>query len=127
MDVEDALELLSPNFTHPVVRKYAVTRLKQACDEDLLLYLLQLVQALKYENYECIKAAFNRMKDDDSGSIGSRIEKAMRLVWQGSYSRKHSKILGGSLSESESDLGSEKKKQLYYLVKFWFDLLITLQ
>nr|CAD7401153.1 unnamed protein product [Timema poppensis] len=49
MDVEDALELLSSNFTHPAVRRYAVTRLKQAPDEDLLLYLVQLVQALNRE------------------------------------------------------------------------------
>lgn len=54
MDVEDALELLSPSFTHPCVRRYAITRLKQAPDEDLLLYLLQLVQALKYENFNDI-------------------------------------------------------------------------
>ncbi|ALC42493.1 Pi3K59F [Drosophila busckii] len=50
MDVEDALELLSPTFTHAEVRKYAISRLAQAPDEDLLLYLLQLVQALKYED-----------------------------------------------------------------------------
>lgn len=55
MDVEDALELLSPNFTHPAVRKYAISRLQQAPDEDLVLYLLQLVQALKYENFDDIK------------------------------------------------------------------------
>lgn len=55
MDVEDALELLSPNFTHPAVRKYAISRLQQAPDEDLMLYLLQLVQALKYENFDDIK------------------------------------------------------------------------
>ena len=52
MDIEDALELLSPQFQHPAVRKYAVSRLRQAPDEDLLLYLLQLVQALRYENYD---------------------------------------------------------------------------
>ncbi|KAK7481349.1 hypothetical protein BaRGS_00027429, partial [Batillaria attramentaria] len=56
IDVVDALELLSPAFQHPLVRKYAVTRLQQADDEDLLLYLLQLVQALKYENFADIKA-----------------------------------------------------------------------
>lgn len=61
MDVEDALELLSSNFTHPVVRRYAVTRLKQAPDEDLLLYLLQLVQALKYENLSEIKESYSRL------------------------------------------------------------------
>lgn len=37
MDVEDALELLSSNFTHPAVRRYAVTRLKQAPDEVVSL------------------------------------------------------------------------------------------
>lgn len=78
MDVEDALELLSPNFTHSVVRKYAVTRLRQACDEDLLLYLLQLVQALKYENSECVKSAFLKMKAEESVSAGSRNEKNSR-------------------------------------------------
>nr|CAD7439167.1 unnamed protein product [Timema bartmani] len=61
MDVEDALELLSSNFTHPAVRRYAVTRLKQAPDEDLLLYLVQLVQALKYENFDEIHEGYNRL------------------------------------------------------------------
>ncbi|KAJ0006661.1 hypothetical protein NQD34_013934 [Periophthalmus magnuspinnatus] len=55
MDVEDALELLSSHFTNPTVRRYAVTRLQQADDEDLLMYLLQLVQALKYENFSDIQ------------------------------------------------------------------------
>uniref|UniRef100_A0A336M345 Phosphatidylinositol 3-kinase catalytic subunit type 3 n=1 Tax=Culicoides sonorensis TaxID=179676 RepID=A0A336M345_CULSO len=54
MDVEDALELLTPAFKHPTVRRYAITRLNQAPDDDLLLYLLQLVQALKYESFESI-------------------------------------------------------------------------
>lgn len=87
MDVEDALELLSPNFTHPVVRKYAVTRLKQACDEDLLLYLLQLVQALKYENFECIKSASNKMTDDDNSSTGSRTDKRYLVYLNLFYSK----------------------------------------
>lgn len=37
---------------------YAITRLKQAPDDDLVLYLLQLVQALKYENFEEIEVSF---------------------------------------------------------------------
>lgn len=60
MDVEDALELLTPKFTHPAVRKYAISRLRQAPDEDLLLYLLQLVQALKYESYSEIHEEYAR-------------------------------------------------------------------
>ncbi|XP_046966476.1 phosphatidylinositol 3-kinase catalytic subunit type 3 [Vanessa cardui] len=61
MDVEDALELLTPKFTHPAVRKYAISRLKQAPDEDLLLYLLQLVQALKYEDYKEIHEEYAKI------------------------------------------------------------------
>ncbi|CAF1302350.1 unnamed protein product [Adineta steineri] len=56
MDTEDALELLGPAYHHPKVRSYAVSRLRQASDEDLLLYLLQLVQALRYERYDLINA-----------------------------------------------------------------------
>ncbi|KAF1964194.1 phosphatidylinositol 3-kinase [Bimuria novae-zelandiae CBS 107.79] len=49
IDVDDALELLGPQFDHRVVRSYAVERLKKAGNDELQLYLLQLVQALKYE------------------------------------------------------------------------------
>ncbi|KAL7275774.1 Phosphatidylinositol (PI) 3-kinase [Rhizina undulata] len=49
VDVDDALELLGPNFVNPEVRAYAVDRLRKADDEELQLYLLQLVQALKFE------------------------------------------------------------------------------
>lgn len=49
IDVDDALELLGPNFHHPMVRAYAVNRLRQASDHELELYLLQLVQALRFE------------------------------------------------------------------------------
>ncbi|XP_055390617.1 phosphatidylinositol 3-kinase catalytic subunit type 3 [Condylostylus longicornis] len=64
MDVEDALELLSPSFTHAEVRRYAISRLKQAPDEDLLLYLLQLVQALKYENFDDIIESYKKILPD---------------------------------------------------------------
>lgn len=63
MDVEDALRLLSPSFQHSSVRRYAVARLQQASDEDLLLYLLQLVQALKYENFDDICAKHQRFSE----------------------------------------------------------------
>lgn len=49
IDVDDALELLGPAFDNPAVRAYAVSRLRKAPDEELQLYLLQLVQALKFE------------------------------------------------------------------------------
>ncbi|KAF8248095.1 phosphatidylinositol 3-kinase [Wilcoxina mikolae CBS 423.85] len=49
IDVDDALELLGPNVHNMNVRAYAVDRLRTADDEELQLYLLQLVQALKFE------------------------------------------------------------------------------
>ncbi|XP_065512602.1 phosphatidylinositol 3-kinase catalytic subunit type 3 isoform X2 [Caloenas nicobarica] len=69
MDVEDSLELLSSHFTNPTVRRYAVARLQQADDEDLLMYLLQLVQALKYENFDDIKNGLEPSKRDSQGSM----------------------------------------------------------
>ncbi|KAJ1031605.1 hypothetical protein NDA13_001996 [Ustilago tritici] len=47
--LDDALELLGPTFKDPRVRSYAVRQLERAEDEELILYLLQLVQALKFE------------------------------------------------------------------------------
>ncbi|KAL9082562.1 MAG: hypothetical protein Q9159_006324 [Coniocarpon cinnabarinum] len=52
IDVDDALELLGPTVSNPAVRAYAVDRLRKADDEELLVYLLQLVQALKFEQVE---------------------------------------------------------------------------
>lgn len=49
IDVDDALELLGPGVHNMEVRAYAVDRLEAADDEELQLYLLQLVQALKFE------------------------------------------------------------------------------
>ena len=65
MDVEDALELLGPSWEYHDLRRwlklalkssknaslrYAVGRLAQASDEDLQLYLMQLVQVtLSYD------------------------------------------------------------------------------
>lgn len=47
----DALELLDSKFADAIVREYAVRRLEELSREDLLDYLLQLVQVLKYEPY----------------------------------------------------------------------------
>ncbi|CAK9182753.1 unnamed protein product [Ilex paraguariensis] len=49
IDVSDALELLSPVFESEEVRAYAVSVLDRADDEELQCYLLQLVQALRFE------------------------------------------------------------------------------
>ena len=73
IDVSDALELLGPTFRHRGLRQYAVKRLTQAPDSDLQLYLLQLVQALKYEphdehfyNLEILGTAKDLKYKDDS-------------------------------------------------------------
>ena len=47
--IDDALELLGPNFSNAQVRAHAVDRLRKASDHELELYLLQLVQALRFE------------------------------------------------------------------------------
>jgi len=50
IDIDDALELLGPGTVDARVRRFAVRQLARADDEELLLYLLQLVQALKFES-----------------------------------------------------------------------------
>lgn len=52
IDVADALKLLcgEPQFKQAVVRMHAISTLDHAPDEELLLYLLQLVQALRYDD-----------------------------------------------------------------------------
>ncbi|KAF9917734.1 Phosphatidylinositol (PI) 3-kinase [Lobosporangium transversale] len=52
VDVDDALELLGSSFENREVRSYAVTQLRSANDDDLLLFLLQLVQGLKFEQID---------------------------------------------------------------------------
>ncbi|KAF2351966.1 Phosphatidylinositol 3-kinase C2 domain [Trinorchestia longiramus] len=59
MEPRYALELLDYNYAEPVVRDYAVECIAKFSDEDLLLYLLQLTQALKHENHlNCTLAEF---------------------------------------------------------------------
>eukprot|EP01116_Phalansterium_solitarium_P018016 TRINITY_DN4609_c0_g1_i1.p1 TRINITY_DN4609_c0_g1~~TRINITY_DN4609_c0_g1_i1.p1 ORF type:complete len:1412 (-),score=535.42 TRINITY_DN4609_c0_g1_i1:565-4800(-) len=47
----DALELLDAKYSDSEVRRYAVGCLGTLSDDELLDYLLQLVQVLKYESY----------------------------------------------------------------------------
>lgn len=49
IDMDDALELLGPATQDARVRAFAVRQLARADDDELQLYLLQLVQALKFE------------------------------------------------------------------------------
>jgi phosphatidylinositol 3-kinase len=50
IEVADALELLSASFRGiDPVRRYAISCLGKANDEALMMYLLQLVQALRYD------------------------------------------------------------------------------
>lgn len=56
---EDALELLDSQFADHHVRAYAVECLDKLSDEQLLMYLSQLVQVLKYESFfDCDLARF---------------------------------------------------------------------
>ncbi|XP_050432835.1 phosphatidylinositol 4,5-bisphosphate 3-kinase catalytic subunit delta isoform [Adelges cooleyi] len=50
---QQALELLDYAYADQVVRSFAVKCLQKLSDEDLSLFLLQLVQALKHESYLC--------------------------------------------------------------------------
>ncbi|CAF3762751.1 unnamed protein product [Rotaria magnacalcarata] len=65
MDTEDALELLGPAYHHP---------------KDLLLYLLQLVQALRYERRDLINAYLVDAAGEDQNSLNSSSENYANIV-----------------------------------------------
>ncbi|KAL6858032.1 Phosphatidylinositol (PI) 3-kinase [Amphichorda felina] len=82
IDVDDALELLGPSFDNPGVRSYAVDRLRKADDDELLLYLLQLVQALKYEH---VSAESAQEITQDSSLARFLIQRAAANFMLGNY------------------------------------------
>ena len=164
VDVDDALELLSsnPNFKHPTVRTYGVTRLKQASDEDLVssrdlkrfrrsyylhysqkrlfiksviidlmslfvskqlgffcpthqvLYLLQLVQALKYENHQEILQDVERSlgRHASDSSITMAIEPQLRQRKSGGGGGGTSAVGKTGSSVKEKDGSDQREKTL---------------
>ncbi|KAG0189301.1 Phosphatidylinositol (PI) 3-kinase [Apophysomyces sp. BC1034] len=80
IDVDDALELLGKEFENRAVRSYAVNQLRKADDDDLLLYLLQLVQALKFEHInDKVSSSY------DSSLVQFLIDRAIRNPVLGNY------------------------------------------
>ncbi|RDB29393.1 Phosphatidylinositol 3-kinase catalytic subunit type 3 [Hypsizygus marmoreus] len=71
IDTDDALELLGPGTVDSRVRAFAVKQLTRADDDELLLYLLQLVQALKFESaaseQRTARSTTSAISYDDSG------------------------------------------------------------
>ena len=58
-------QLLDYAYPDPVVRGYAVRCLRNGKDSVILMYLLQLAQALKHENYlQCDLVDFLLVKTD---------------------------------------------------------------
>ncbi|KAK3394257.1 kinase-like domain-containing protein [Podospora didyma] len=82
IDVDDALELLGPTFDNSAVRAFAVERLRKADDKELLLYLLQLVQALKYEH---ISTQPGHEVSQDSSLARFLISRAIHSIVLGNY------------------------------------------
>lgn len=71
--VDSALELLGPAFTNAQVRQFAVSRLTNAEDIEIVLYLLQLVQALRYENDDSALCSLLIEKGKANDRIGAQL------------------------------------------------------
>ncbi|KAL6718850.1 Phosphatidylinositol (PI) 3-kinase [Lecanora helva] len=82
IDVDDALELLGPTFDNQSVRAYAVDRLRESDDDELLSYLLQLVQALKFER---ISPETNDGSTRDSSLANFLISRATSNLMLGNF------------------------------------------
>ncbi|KAF2278021.1 phosphatidylinositol 3-kinase [Westerdykella ornata] len=112
VEIDDALELLGRDFNHPIVRGYAVERLKKAEDDELLLYLLQLVQALKYE------AAG---EGDDSSLARFLISRATNSFLLGNYFHWYLMV---EISDTSSDQAPEHRD---LFAKVEYDFMIELE
>ena len=82
IDIDDALELLGPGTVDSRVRAYAVKQLSRADDDELLLYLLQLVQALKFEStasdQRSSRITSSAISYEDSGLADFLISRAVK-------------------------------------------------
>ncbi|RYP07226.1 hypothetical protein DL764_002672 [Monosporascus ibericus] len=113
IDVDDALELLGPTFDNPAVRAYAVERLRKADDHELLLYLLQLVQALKFEH---ISADSGQPTVQTSSLANFLISRAVENFILGNYFFWY---LGVEYDDRSEDQGEEVSK-MYAKVQYNF-------
>ncbi|CAF0722147.1 unnamed protein product [Brachionus calyciflorus] len=116
MDIEDALELLGSKYkNYPKIRSYAISRLRYASNEDLILYLLQLVQALRYENFSLPISnkklpTIKSITTDGSLTVSSSSTKTGSATTSSGI-----KINQIQASSSTSSAGSLKNKQDYNL------------
>lgn len=117
IDVDDALELLGPTFDNPAVRAYAVDRLRKSDDDELLLYLLQLVQALKFEH---IVPDSSQDATQDSSLARFLISRATHNFMLGNYFHWYLMV--------ECDDGSENQDSEYrkLFAKVEYDFMIEL-
>ncbi|KAI8632822.1 phosphatidylinositol 3 [Xylariaceae sp. FL1651] len=113
IDVDDALELLGPTFDNRAVRAYAVDRLRKADDDELLLYLLQLVQALKFEH---ISTDLNQATMRASSLANFLISRAVENFTLGNYFYWY---LGVEYDDKSNDQG-EEVRTMYAKVQYDF-------
>lgn len=113
IDVDDALELLGPTFDNPAVRAYAVDRLRESDDDELLLYLLQLVQALKFEK---ISSEADDGSTHDSSLARFLITRATKNLMLGNYLHWYLMVECDDRSPDQKD----KHRKLFAKVEFDF-------
>jgi phosphatidylinositol 3-kinase len=112
IDVDDALELLGPGVTSPAVRAYAVDRLRKADDDELLLYLLQLVQALKFEPKQA------KDEDETDSSLASfLIARSAANLKLGNFLHWYLMV---ELDDETLTKASEKNRKLFARVSYDF-------
>nr|XP_033781758.1 phosphatidylinositol 4,5-bisphosphate 3-kinase catalytic subunit gamma isoform-like [Geotrypetes seraphini]XP_033781759.1 phosphatidylinositol 4,5-bisphosphate 3-kinase catalytic subunit gamma isoform-like [Geotrypetes seraphini]XP_033781760.1 phosphatidylinositol 4,5-bisphosphate 3-kinase catalytic subunit gamma isoform-like [Geotrypetes seraphini] len=120
LDIAIALELLSINFADKNVRKKSVRRLKELTNDELRRYLLQLVQALKFEAYhDSALARFLIHRALRSKQIGHFFFWYLRGEISGSpyYQDRFAVILEAYLRGCENSILQEFHKQVQVVEK----------
>lgn len=98
IDVAEALKLLGKEqaFQDTRVRRYAVEILDTATDEEVTLFLLQLVQALRYEPRE----------EDQGKRTDTDLARAARRASEGHFSDDEDEVVDGEGSPGKNSIAS---------------------
>lgn len=103
LEIIDCLELLTGGYRHKIIRKMAVNRLLLANDDDLAMFMVQLVQNIKYEVIEEENDNLNDITNVSRTSEGNQSINEEIMDGSDSEERRSKSISSSTYTNGSSD------------------------